>query len=137
VLAQGDFDLTRFVFIGQVDPDHLARLLCLSDLHLYLTVPFVPSWSLFNALSCARVVPASDVAPVREVIEPGVHGLVENLFDFDALTNTALAVLDDPAAFRALGEAGRELILPRYSQEVAHPDRKKYYECMASAGVHR
>src|SRR5205814_4437226 len=90
VLEQGEHDPSRFVFVGQIEPARLARLLCLSDLHFYLTVPFVPSWSLFNALSCARVVLASDVGPVREVIEPGVNGLVENLFDVEELTRTAL-----------------------------------------------
>jgi hypothetical protein len=58
--------------------------------------------------------------------------LIENLFDMDRLTRTAAAVLDDPAAFRPLGEAGRKLILSRYSQEVAHPNLKDYFERMAS-----
>ena len=62
----------------------LADVLCLSDLHVYLTVPFVLSWSLLNAMACGCVVLASDVAPVREVIVPGENGLVEPLFDVDA-----------------------------------------------------
>jgi glycosyltransferase involved in cell wall biosynthesis len=131
-LSQGDYDLSRFVFLGQVEPSRLARLLCLSDLHIYLTVPFVPSWSLFDALSCACVVLASDVPPVREVIEPGVNGLVENLFDGEALTATALRILADPAEFRPLGQAGRQLIESRYSEEVCHPELKEYFERMAS-----
>ncbi len=137
VLAQGDYDLSRFLFLGQINPDHLARLLCLSDLHIYLTVPFVPSWSLFNALSCARVVLAADIDPVREVIEPGVNGLVENLFDIEALTDTALRVLADPAEYRPLGLAGRRLIESRYSQEVCHPELRDYFERMASIPARR
>jgi glycosyltransferase involved in cell wall biosynthesis len=134
VLAQGDYDLSRFVFLGQMPPDRLAGILCLSDLHFYLTVPFVPSWSLFNALSCGRVVLASDVGPVREVVEPGVNGLAENLFDIDALTAAALRVLDDPAEYRPLGQAGRRLIEGRYSQEVCHPELRDYYERRAAQG---
>ncbi len=106
VLNQEEYDRSRFVFLGQIEPDRLARLLCLSDLHFYLTVPFVLSWSLFNALSCGLVVLASDVGPVREVVEPGVNGLVENLFDTDGLVGTALRVLDDPASLRAVSEGG-------------------------------
>lgn len=131
-LSQGDYDPSRFVFLGQIEPARLARVLCLSDLHVYLTVPFVPSWSLFDALACGRVVLASDVPPVREVIEPGANGLVENLFDVEALTAAALRVLADPAEYRPLGLAGRRLIERRYSEEVCHPELKDYFERMAT-----
>ena len=65
-----EHDPSRFLFLGQIEPEHLAEILCLSDLHLYLTAPFVLSWSLINAMACGCTVLASDVAPVREVIEP-------------------------------------------------------------------
>ena len=78
----------------------------MSDLHLYLTAPFVLSWSLLNAMSAGLTVLASDVPPVREVIEPGVNGLIAPLFDVDGLAETALKVLDDPAQFAPLGVAG-------------------------------
>src|SRR5262249_16443869 len=132
VLSQRDYDLSRFVFLGQIEPAHLARVLGLSDLHVYLSVPFVPSWSLFNALSCARVVLGSDVAPVRGGVEPGVNGLVENVFDVEALTAAALRVLADPAEYRPLGSAGRRLIEDRYGQDVCHPALRDYFERMAS-----
>jgi glycosyltransferase involved in cell wall biosynthesis len=131
-LEQGEHDASRFVFVGQIEPARLARLLCLSDLHFYLTVPFVPSWSLFNALSCARVVLASDVEPVREVVEPGVNGLLGNLFDTEGLVETALRVLDAPGAYRPLGEAARRHVEERYSLEVCHPALKDYFERMAA-----
>jgi glycosyltransferase involved in cell wall biosynthesis len=134
VLAQDDYDLSRFVFLGQVEPAELADVLSLSDLHIYLTVPFVLSWSLFNALACGCVVLASDVGPVREVIQPGVNGLVEPLFDIDGLTRTALRVLDDPGRFRPLGVAARRLMEERYGVEVAVPALREYFERVAAAG---
>ena len=88
-------------------PEHLAAIFRLSDLHIYLTAPFVLSWSLLDAMASGCVVLASDVPPVREVIEPGQNGLIEPLFDVDRLTETALRVLDDPAAFAPLGRAAR------------------------------
>jgi glycosyltransferase involved in cell wall biosynthesis len=126
-LGQGEYDLSRFVFTGQVEPERLADLLCLSDLHVYLTAPFVPSWSLFNALACGCPVLASDVEPVREIIEPGVTGLVAPLFDIDAQTEQALRVLDDPAAHAPLGEAGRRLLEDRYSLEVCVPGLEQFF----------
>jgi glycosyltransferase involved in cell wall biosynthesis len=132
-----DHDPEKFLFLGHIEPERLAELLCLSDLHLYLTVPFVLSWSLINAMSCGCTVLASDVPPVREVIEPGVTGLVEPLFDADRLAETALKVLDDPAAYKPLGKAARALILEKYGLEVCVPKLKDYFERVASAGVNR
>src|SRR5262249_48551384 len=105
-----------------------------SDLHVYLSVPFVLSWSVLNALACGCVVLAGDVPPVREVIEPGRTGLVEPLFDLERLTETALAVLDRPAEFRRLGEAGRRLMEERYSLEVAVPALADFFERSARGG---
>ena len=85
----------------------LAEILCLSDLHIYLSVPFVLSWSVLNAMACARVVLASDVPSVREFIEPERTGLIEPLFDVDRLCESALRVLRDPNEYRPLGQADR------------------------------
>ena len=134
VLERGHFDLSRFVFLGTIEPARLAEILRITDLHLYLTAPFVLSWSLMNAMASGTVVLASDVAPVREVIEPGVNGLVEPLFDVDRLAEAALRVLDDPSAFAPLGRAARETIEARYSIDVAIPELKDYFERVASAG---
>lgn len=136
-LAQGACDPTRLLFLGQVDPDQLAGVLARSDLHIYLTVPFVLSWSLLNALACGCVVLASDVEPVREVIEPSINGLVEPLFDVDRLTETTLRVLDDPAAYRPLGQAARDLMESRYSLDVAVPALRSYFERQASRPCQR
>lgn len=133
VLSQGDYDLSRFVFHKHLLPEQLAEVLCLSDLHIYLTVPFVLSWSLLNALSCGRVVLASDVAPVREFVEPGRTGLVEPLFDEERLVQRALEVLADPAQFRPLGEAAREVMESRCSLDIAVPALKDYFERQAAS----
>src|SRR6185295_5962215 len=99
----------------------LAEVLSLSDLHVYLTVPFVLSWSLLNALACECVVVASDTAPVREVIRDGEEGLLAGFFDVDGLVDRALAVLRDPAGHRPLGRAGRALVAERYDLERTVP----------------
>jgi glycosyltransferase involved in cell wall biosynthesis len=127
-LSQGDYDLSRFVFIHHLEPEQLSELLCLSDLHLYLTVPFVLSWSLMDALACGCVVLASDVPPVREVIEPNRTGLIHVLFDTEGQVETALRVLDDPVAFAPLGRAARALMEEKYSLDVAVPELKDYFE---------
>jgi glycosyltransferase involved in cell wall biosynthesis len=108
----------------------------LSDLHIYLTAPFVLSWSILNAMASGCVVLASDVPPVREVIEPGQNGLLEPLFDVERLTETALRVLDDPAAFAPLGKAARRTVEERYSVEVCIPPLADYLERSANRSPH-
>ncbi len=134
VLERGGFDLDRFVFLGTVGPDELADVFRIGDLHLYPTAPFVLSWSLLDAMSTGLVVLASDVAPVLEVIEPGVNGLVAPLFDVDAWVDAALRVLGDPAGFAPLGRAARATVEARYGLDVAIPDLKDYFERVAAAG---
>lgn len=134
VLDRGGFDLENLVFLGHVESARLAEVLRISDLHVYLSAPFVLSWSLLDAMATGLVVLASDVAPVRVVIEPGVNGLVAPLFDADALADSALRVLADPAGFAPLGRAARETIEAWYSLDVTIPALEDYFERVASAG---
>ena len=71
VLSREEFDLSKFVFTGRLEPQQLGRLLAASDLHVYLTVPFVLSWSMMDAMSCGAVVLGSATAPVVEMIRDG------------------------------------------------------------------
>ncbi len=131
VLSQDQYDLSRFAFLGRVSPEQLAEVLRMSDLHIYLTAPFVLSWSMLNAMASGCVVLASDVGPVREVIEPGVNGLVEPLFDTDRLVKTALQVLGDLGAYSPLAAAARRTVLDRYSVETCIPPLGDFLERVA------
>ncbi len=137
VLSRGDYDLSRFTFLGRVLPGQLADILRISDLHVYLTAPFVLSWSLLNAMASGCVVLGSDVPPVREVLRPGENGLVEPLFDVECLTEAALGVLHDPAGFAPLGRAARRTIEESYSLEVCVPPLKDFFERVASGTTGR
>src|SRR5207248_6984800 len=66
-LAQDEYDLGKFRFLGRVPSVELGRMLAATDLHVYLTVPFVLSWSMMDAMSCGAVVLGSDTSPVREM----------------------------------------------------------------------
>lgn len=128
VLAREDFDLTRFKFLGRLAPLQLAQLLAATDLHLYLTVPFVLSWSMMDAMSCGAVVLGSATAPVQEMIVDGANGLLVDFFDVDAIAARALEVLRDPAAYRALGRAAESMVAERYSLEAVLPRMRAMYE---------
>ena len=133
VLAQDDYDLSRFFFLGLVPPSELVKLFALSDLHIYLTVPFVLSWSMMNALACGATILASDTEPVREMITDGHNGLLVDFFDVDGMVQSANRVLDAPWEFKHLGAAGVELIQARYSLEVCLPLILKLFEDAVSS----
>lgn len=113
----------------------LVDIFSLSDLHIYLTVPFVLSWSLMNALACGCTVLASNTAPIREMIVDGENGLLEDFFDVDGLANRAIDVLRDPAAYRLLGERGAEMIQQRYALSVMLPRLVDLFERTAQGAT--
>ena len=128
VLAQDDYDLSRFAFVGLLPPERLAELFSISDLHVYWTVPFVLSWSLMNALACGVTVLASDTAPVAEMIEHGRNGLLADFFDVDAFVEQAEQVLDAPRDFSHLGQAAGQMIRERYSLDVCDKLHLQLYQ---------
>jgi glycosyltransferase involved in cell wall biosynthesis len=121
VIKTEKIDLTRFRFTGLLPAEKLAEIFSISDLHIYLTVPFILSWSVLNALSCKCVVLASDTAPVKEFITHGENGLLNDFFGVEGFTKQALEVLEDPAAYRPLGAKGRKLIEKSYSLDKTFP----------------
>ena len=128
VLAREEYDLLCFRFTGLMPTPDLAELLAISDLHLYLTVPFVLSWSLMNALACGTTVLASNTAPVREMIRDGQNGLLAEFFDVEGFAERASRVLDAPHDFQHLGQAGVAMIRERYSLDVCLPRMLALYE---------
>ncbi|ADV64248.1 glycosyl transferase group 1 [Isosphaera pallida ATCC 43644] len=133
VLKQDDYDLSRFRFVGTVPPQELARIFSLSDAHIYLTVPFVLSWSLFDALACGATVIASDTPPVRELIEHNRTGLLAPFHDDEAIAEATLAVLRDPRGHRHLARAGMELIEEKYTLDRCLPRLLDLYQRVAQS----
>jgi glycosyltransferase involved in cell wall biosynthesis len=134
-LASDNYDLTRFHFLGTILPQQLAVLLASTDLHIYLTVPFVLSWSMMDAMSCGAVVLGSDTAPVKEMIRDGENGLLANLFDSEALAEKALRVLQNPDTFRPLGRSAEQLIDQNYSVQSILPRMLALYDRAVNSPV--
>ena len=128
VLAQDTYDPARFAFVGLLPPADLADLFAISDLHVYLTAPFVLSWSLLNALACGALVLASDTAPVREVIAHGRNGLLADFFDVEGMAAAAERALDAPADYEPLRHAAIETVGERYSLDVCLPPMFRMYD---------
>ena len=128
-------DLSKFLFVGRLKQQTLGRLLAATDLHIYLTVPFILSWSMMDAMSCGAVVLGSATAPVMEMIRDGENGLLADFFDVEGLADKAVRVLKDPAAHRPLGRAAEEKVKLMYSLEAVTPAMLKMYESVANRSV--
>jgi glycosyltransferase involved in cell wall biosynthesis len=116
---KGEIDLDRVAFPGRIEYELYLRMLQRSDAHIYLTYPFVASWSLREALAIGCPVIGSDTAPVREFITGGDNGLLVPFLDPNALADRVLDLLEDRALSRRLRRnarryAERHLAMPDY-----------------------
>ena len=112
----------RVHFLGRVPYDRFLAMMQVSRVHVYLTYPFVLSWSLLEAMSAEAAIVASDTAPVREVLTEGETGLMVDFFDRAALVDRIDALLDDPDTRARLGANARALVREQYDlQSVCLP----------------
>jgi len=107
-------DLDRVHFLGRVEHGRMIDALSISWAHVYYTYPFVLSWSLLEAMACECLILGSNTAPVREVVDSGRNGILNDFFDVPALTAAMIRAVREPEAFAAMRRAARETVVPRY-----------------------
>ncbi|WP_149539536.1 glycosyltransferase family 4 protein [Siccirubricoccus phaeus] len=111
---EGRLDLSRIHFPGKVPHAALQALLSLSAAHVYLTYPFVLSWSMLEAMACECLVIGSRTPPVEEVIRHGENGLLVDFFRPEEIAGTVVQALRDPTAMAPLRRAARDTIVSQY-----------------------
>ncbi len=109
-----DVDWQRVNFLGRIPYDQFVRLLQVSRVHVYLTYPFVLSWSLMEAMACEAAIVASDTAPVREVIRHNETGILTDFFDTHALVAQVCTLLENNEMRQSLGRAARDQMIEKY-----------------------
>jgi glycosyltransferase involved in cell wall biosynthesis len=110
----GHIDMSRIHFVGRVPYPVLLNVMQVSAVHIYLTYPFVLSWSLLEAMSAGALVVGSRTAPVEEVIVPDQNGILCDFFDADGIADAVIGALAQPERFRHLREAARRSVVERF-----------------------
>lgn len=104
----------RVHFLGRVPYERFLAMMQVSRVHVYLTYPFVLSWSLLEAMSAESAIVASDTAPVREVMTEDETGWMVDFFDREALVDRVSTLLDDAPTRTRLGANARALVRQSY-----------------------
>ena len=107
-------DLRRVHFLGKVPYPVFMRILQISRVHVYLTYPFVLSWSMLEAMAAGCLLVASRTAPVEEVIRDGENGLLVDFFKPSEIAARVVEALEDRALFAVLRENARRTIVEKY-----------------------
>jgi len=132
---EGQYDPSRVHFTGTLPYAQFIPLLQLSACHVYLTYPFVMSWSLLEAMACGCAVVGSDTGPVREVIRDGENGLLVDFFSPDALAEAVAELIHDRDRAHAFGEAARRSVEQNYDLNTCVSRQLALMDLVASGSV--
>ena len=107
-------DTSKVHFLGIVDYRILISLFQISSLHIYLTYPFVLSWSLLEAMACECLILGSNTAPVKEVIKNNSNGILVDFFDQKKISKIVTDVLKNPNKYKKLRKEARNSVIKNY-----------------------
>lgn len=114
-----NLDFSRIHLTGTIDHAHLRRILAAGTVHVYLTAPFVLSWSLAESMALGCAVVASDLPAVQELITDGENGLLAAPGDVRAIAKQIKRCLENPRLRTKLGQAARESIVRNFDMNQA------------------
>jgi glycosyltransferase involved in cell wall biosynthesis len=114
MLEKYELDLSRVHFTGWLPYEEYLQVLQASSAHVYLTRPFVLSWSMLEVLSAGCLLIGSRTAPVAEVIQDGVNGLLVDFFSPQEICDRIVEALNHPDKMADIRAKARQTILERY-----------------------
>jgi len=123
LLEELDLDESRIHWTGLLPRNEWRALLQATHVHVYLTVPFVLSWSLIEAMAAGCALVASRSAPVREVLEHDVGALLVEHTDIAALAGAIETLLEDRSRAMRVAAAARRSAIQRYARSWIYPAR--------------
>jgi len=110
-------DWSKVFFTGKLAYSDYLKVLQVSAAHVYLTYPFVLSWSMLEAMAAGCLLIASATAPVQEVINDGENGLLVDFFDTNNIGDKVVDALATPSAYQLVRKKARQTIIDNYDLE--------------------
>jgi glycosyltransferase involved in cell wall biosynthesis len=107
-------ELSRIHFLGKISYEQFVSVLQISMVHVYLTYPFVLSWSLLEAMSVGCSIIASDTAPVREVLSDTKNGMLTDFFDPRQMSIKVVTLINDATKRLQLSTNARDSAIKYY-----------------------
>lgn len=126
MIKELNIDLSRIHFVGKLPFDDYIKLLQISSVHVYLTYPYVLSWSILEAMACGCCIVASDTKPVLEVIKDNNNGLLCNFFNINQLVEKIEYALNNHIKMNNLRTNARNTILQEYAINKLLPAQISY-----------
>ena len=110
----GYVDWSKVHFLGKLPYVDYLKILQISAAHVYLTYPFVLSWSMLEAMSVGCILIASATTPVKEVISDGQNGFLVDFFNSNYLAEKIAEVLAEPSKCSRIRTLARQAIIDKY-----------------------
>jgi glycosyltransferase involved in cell wall biosynthesis len=109
-----NLDKDRVHFLCPLNYQNYINVIQRSDVHVYLTYPFVRSWSLLEAMAMECTIVGSNTAPLQEVIENGKNGVLVDFFNPKSLSSAVIKLLEDPSTRLKLRSEARKTVVEKY-----------------------
>jgi glycosyltransferase involved in cell wall biosynthesis len=135
MLEKLDLDLTRLHFTGRLPYSQYLQVLRASSAHVYLTRPFVLSWSMLEAMSTGCLIVASNTPPVTEIIKDGVNGILVDFFSSQQIAGRIEEALENQEQMRPMRIQARKTIVDKYDLSDLLPKHLKWMKESAIAAT--
>jgi glycosyltransferase involved in cell wall biosynthesis len=134
----GSLDLSRVHFLGKVPYSTFVKVLQVSRVHIYLTYPFVLSWSMLEAMSAGCLIVGSRTQPVEEVIRDCGNGLLVNFFDLKEIADRAVDALEDRRGHDSIRRNARQTVVDKYDlRTICLPAHLRLLQAVALQSPHK
>ncbi|NKI69939.1 glycosyltransferase [Collimonas pratensis] len=126
-------DLDRVHFLGKVPYSSFVKILQVSRVHVYLTYPFVLSWSMLEAMAAGCLVVGSRTSPIEEIIRDGENGLLVDIFSPEEIAERVIDALTDKHAHNTIRDNARRTIVENYDlKSICLPQQLRLLEIAVS-----
>jgi len=112
---EGQYDPSLVHFTNMITHDSFIKFMQITSCHVYLTYPFVLSWSLLEAMGCGAPIVGSNTAPVEEVIKNGSNGMIVDFFSPTDIADSVTEMIKNKPLAEAFGKNARQTILDKYT----------------------